>query len=403
MKPGASNRVPDAEYVTEILPEHLPDDLLSIAVFGPGTGEAIVVRLPDGTIGIVDGCREPQKKDPRGRGDPIRELLTKFENKASASLRIGFVCLTHAHADHYRGLGKLINAYQGRIDHLWTVSHAIPKYENALREWLELIRAGITPDEEDILGLTLVLEQLHQERLRVESSNPTGYAQLSAQKHLLKRSVNGRDVIIEACGPADGDLEDAHNQLANILDAASKGDKVSRSHDPNLTSGALLLRWGYAGVLLGGDLLSGKKESSGWQRAAHQIDCAVQVVNVAHHASEEAHDAALWAKISPALAIVTPFMHGQAPYPPRPDQIVELAKSSVVAITSPPVWDGEVNPPKAMSGAKSTARLPTPSPLLSSPSTKDPGARRNAVSVSLDATGTIRRFVLAGRADVYDG
>jgi hypothetical protein len=31
----------------------------------------------------------------------------------------------------------------------------------------------------------------------------------------------------------------------------------------------------------------------------------------------------------------------------------------------------------------------------------DPGARRNAVAVSLDATGAIRRFVLAGRADVY--
>ena len=162
----------------------------------------------------------------------------------------------------------------------------------------------------------------------------------------MKRSFGGHALVVEACGPADGDLDDAHKQLTNILNAAAKGEEVSRKHDPNLTSGALLVRWGDAAVLLGGDLLRGKKASSGWQRAAYQIDCAVQVVNVAHHASEEAHDDAFWAKISPALAIVTPFMHGQAPYPPRPNQIAVLAKSSVVAITSPPVWDREVNPPR---------------------------------------------------------
>ncbi len=400
MKPATDAHKLDPEYVDEILPEHLPDNHLSIVVFGPGVGEAILVRLPDGTIGVVDGCREPKAR--KGQGDPIRELLAKFERTAKSPLRLEFVCLTHPHTDHFRGLGKLIQAYQGRIDHLWTVSKMIRRYEESLVEWLEIIRAGSAPDDADLGGLTLLIEQMHHQKKHLAASNPNGYAQLSTNKPLLRRAYGGYDIVIEACGPSDNDIDEAHEQLFSILDAARKGEKVSRTHDPNMTSGALLLRWNEAAVLLAGDLLNGKEISSGWHRAAEQINCKVQVVNVAHHASEEAHHEALWSKMTPALAIVTPFMHGKGSYPPRPHRIAELAKSSTVAITSPPDWDGESNPPKSLRPGKTIPRLPVASPHLSAPVAKDSfAARKNAVAVSLDSAGIIQKFVLAGQADVY--
>jgi beta-lactamase superfamily II metal-dependent hydrolase len=383
--------------VDEILPEHLPEKELSIAVFGPGEGEAIVIRLPDGSVGVVDGCREPDS------GDPVRELLTKLENAMPdpRSFRLRFVCLTHPHADHYRGLGRLIEAYAGRIDHLWTVTHSTPQYEKALPAWLELIQAGSAPDSADLGGLQRVLNRFHDEKQRVQRANPNGFSHLSHNKQLLSmQGVVGHDLRVEACGPADDDLDEALKQLVAILIEADKTRAVPRGHDPNLTSGALLVRWGKAAVLLAGDLLRGDKPHSGWQRARQQIDYPVQVVNVAHHASAEAHDDGLWANMRPALAIVTPFKHGKKPNPPRPEQITALARDSVVAITSPPAWDGERHRPV---GARSTrlSRYGSKNAALTIVPKDRHDARRNAVAVSLDATGKITRFVLSGDADVY--
>jgi hypothetical protein len=199
-----------------------------------------------------------------------------------------------------------------------------------------------------------------------------------------------------------------------VKSSITQGDAVDRDFDLNIASGALLIRWEQAGVLLAGDLLCGSAEDSGWRHACAHVDGPVQVVNVAHHASEEAHDEALWAKISPVLAIVTPFNYGathdverkgsryKVRYPPRPERIASLAGSSTVAITSPPRWDDEPHVPRPI---RSIAARPVfgekNSAMTITPSSDADMAHRNAVAVSLDATGAIRWFVLAGRADVY--
>lgn len=399
MKRGRGDRVPKPAIVSEILPEHLPDGELSIVVFGPGEGEAIVVRLPDGSVGVVDGCREPTN------GDPVAELLDKMAATTGdpAAFRLHFVCLTHPHADHYRGLGRLIEAYEGRIDHLWTVMHVTAQYEKTLATWVELTQAGAAPDLEDLVGLQRVLGGFHGERHRVRQANPRGFVHMACDTRLIQpRTHKGHKMEIEACGPAHDDLDDAQKQFVAIVAEGTTGIRVSRSHDPNLTSGALLIRWGRAAVLLAGDLLRGEGSHSGWKRARLQIKGPVQVVNVAHHASEEAHEDGLWADMQPALAIVTPFKFGQKPNPPRPDQIAMLARTAKVAITTPPDWRGERRKP---TGTRKTAVRGYPSrnralPPIIPKNRHD--ARNNAVAVSLDPTGKITRLILAGQADIYE-
>ncbi|MEP7119631.1 MAG: MBL fold metallo-hydrolase [Byssovorax sp.] len=385
-------------YVAEILPEHLPDGALSIAVFGPGEGEAIVVRLPDGSVGVVDGCREPTS------GDPVAELLAKFAAKTAdpAAFRLHFVCLTHPHADHYRGLGRLIKAYEGRIDHLWTVTHVTPQYEKALPAWLELVHAGSAPDLDDLDGLKRVLNSFHDEKPRVEKTNAAGFAHLACDTRLIgARLFGGYKLEIEACGPAPGDIDSVQKQLIALLTAAASSGVVSRTHDPNLTSGAVLIRWGQAAVLLAGDLLRGDEHHSGWQRARLQITHPVQVVNVAHHASKEAHDDTLWKTMKPKLAIVTPFKFGKSPNPPRPDRIELLARSAKVAITSPPDWKGELGPPVGERLLSPNTFVPRNGALPPIVPKNRHDARNNAVAVSLDPTGKITQLILAGQADLY--
>jgi hypothetical protein len=387
--------------VKQLRPEHLPDGMLSIAVFGPGKGEAIVVRLPDGSVGVVDGCREP--RDDGGRGDPVRELVDAFArvSRIPDAFRLSFVCLTHPHDDHYAGLGRLLEAYAGRIDEVWSVLHTTPRYAQALHEWLAATRGGeiSLPDDANPRGLARVIEQLHAAHQKYGSAPYN----VGAGQLLRSASLRGHQFVAMACGPSHKDLIDATDELLFLLQQKAEGLEPRIEHDPNRTSGAILLRWGDAAILLTGDLLCGADPRSGWLAARKYVTHQVQVVNVSHHASVEAHDATLWEIMKPRLAIVTPFKMAAGNQPPRPDQIAAIASTSVVAITSPPAWPGgTLESARPMDAHSRSRRSVKPkNSVLSLEPTRAHGDISNAIAVSLDPTGRIVSFVLAGEADVY--
>lgn len=401
--------LPPLEYVDEIVPDHLPAGMLSIVVYGPGRGEAILVRLPNGMIGVVDGCREPKRgdKDPLGRGDPVRELLRRLEPS-----RLAFACLTHPHDDHYAGLGRLLAAYEKRVDNVWFVDMGGPALKALLATHQRMrARGAAFPDADKVKGLERVITKFYEAHSR-HGSSPNF---LHAGMPLFDEPMEFGRFTVKACGPGPGDLIRLRDSLYGaVKSSVEEGEVIDVDFDLNVASGALLLRWEQAGVLLAGDLLCGPDKSAGWQHAYRHVECPIQVVNVAHHASREAHDDALWAKMSPDLAIVTPFNHGAThkvirngktsvtTYPPRPEQISSLAKSSTVVLTSPPHWGDEPSAPKA--GRKKS--IPPSfgeknSALTITPTSEVDTSHHNAVAVSLDATGAICRFVLAGQADVY--
>lgn len=111
-------------------PSHLPDGELGVVVFGPGDGEAMVVKLPDGRWGVVDGCLEPSRSHRAGTGDPVREFLNEAETPAGP-VQLAFVAWTHPHADHYRGLRRLLDAYRGRVERLISVAQVEPRFMEA--------------------------------------------------------------------------------------------------------------------------------------------------------------------------------------------------------------------------------------------------------------------------------
>lgn len=369
--------VPAPERVACIGPQHLVDGLLNVVVYGPGKGEAIVVVLPDGRPAVIDGCREPQSGDPMGVGDPVRELLAALEQDRGAALELAFICLTHPHDDHYAGLGRLMEAYHGRVGQLIVPPIGAQRLRPALMRWIRTKASEDDPSGEQIRGLDRFLTQYQRS---VEAEVP-----ISALRAGVSLRPAG-DVRLEVCGPSEADVLLARNKLAMYEAGQLKSDHF----DPNRMSGALVVRWGDAGVLLAGDLVSSsKKKNRGWREAARHIHGPVQVVNVAHHASEEAHHTPLWARMAPKLAIVTPFKEAKGEQPPRPEMIATLAASSTVVVTSPPEWHGPAPSPVARNRAI---------PVTPPPQHDD---RFNAAAVALDATGAIRRLVLAGKAEIH--
>jgi len=410
MKPDGT-RVPAPWREARILPVHLPPDALSIVVFGPGRGESIVVVFPDKSVGVVDGCREPTH-EVSGRGDPVREFLDDWAKAQGGKLRLRFVCLTHPHDDHYAGLGRLLGAYRGEVDSVWTVLHVGDQYAKPLLKFVETTRAGrdLLPDGATVKGLERVLAEFNAAYKPKPEGGGSEPILLQKGMPLFREDMGGRPFIISACGPAGQDILSAHNELINGLKELAENEEHRTRFDPNAVSGALLIRWGRAGVLLGGDLLCAQGRYCGWDGVHGAVESPVQVVKVAHHASKEAHHDALWERLGTdlALAIVTPFKKAKGSMPPRPEQISQLAQDTVVAITSEPEWEKDPTNPlplRLLAGTgKTRARGVTSArnPVLKLSASPGPADIHNAVAVSLDATGKLVRFVLAGKADIYE-
>ncbi len=370
--------------VEHIAPQDLAPRSLSIVVFGPGRGEAIVVFLPDGSIGIVDGCREPRREDdPEGRGDPVRELLHSYR-AIRPDFRIRFVCLTHPHADHYAGLGRLMRAYRDRVDAAWEAIPAAGDYRRNLVEFVTRRRDRlVSNDESEIKGLERVFDAFSEHC----DTKASSYAVLGVDTNLLKTEVAGHPLSVDAWAPHGADVRAAVSGLAEASDALGRGETAA-GHDPNRMSGALSIVWGGGGVLLAGDTLRATGNHVGWSGARELAKRApLQVVNVAHHASREAHDGELWASLGPPLAIVTPFQHGTGGNPPQKAELEELSKTCTVALTCRPAW--------MKGGARSAGGK---AGIVS----ETPRAAFHAVGISLDAKGNLTRFLLAKEALVFD-
>lgn len=369
---------------------------LSVAVFGPGSGEAILIQLPDGQMGVVDGCREPS--DPQtGVGDPVHQIL-----KVMNIQQLAFVCMTHAHDDHYRGLATLLRAYSDRITHVWWGGERELKFERRWRDSLRRCKkvgskgdpTRQVPRIDDEDHLTELIDELVKS-LWCPSRRTQSFSDV---KRLAELGSGNQKVKIQGLGPSTFDL---HRALRNELDKSTS----ARTFNPNAVSGALLIQWGDTRVLLGGDQLEGKSEKEGWKAVLRHIPRPLTLIKVAHHASEEAHHEPIW-QPAPRLAIVTPYQYASGDQPPRSKMLEQLSQLSPLVLTAEPRWWSRSQHSLTRSHhslpvaqpAGSLPRLPMP---LRGQHVTAPNAIDNAVLVRMNRAGDITEVVLAGEAAFY--
>lgn len=226
-----------------------------------------------------------------------------------------------------------------------------------------------------------------------------------ADRTLFERRVQRHSLTIRSVAPDDGDILYAYNDFSEALQRATDSAvrKLRVRHNPNFTSGALVIRWGASQVLLGGDLLCASGKFKGWSQAAKFVEGPVQVIKAAHHGSAGAQWWSLLSRIRPALILLTPFQEAKNGQPPKPDDVSELLRLCPdVALTSPPHWwteRGTRPQPRRHLPQRSPRRAARNSVLRVTP---DPPPTADGVGVSLDASGNITRVVLTGRADFYE-
>jgi beta-lactamase superfamily II metal-dependent hydrolase len=213
----------------------LADGHLSIVVFGPGYGESVAVRGPDGRWLVVDSLREPGSER-----NPALELLRIFE--AAPELLV----LTHDHEDHANGFADLIQRQLPATSRVGCVPANMPPSEDPLThpDAGAALRRGRVRLALSAIQARWDTEPGSRWLLKADEQAPLG----SVDIHLL----SPRDALI-------GKARVARNQL----------------------SAAVLLIWGEVKVVLGADLPSAE-----WNRVDESIELSDhRLFKVAHHGS----------------------------------------------------------------------------------------------------------------------
>lgn len=258
------------------------DSYFEVHVFGgPRDGEGIVLRFPDGSFAVIDSC---VSKD--SNGDTEYPILRFLNDRNVKKLR--FVCLTHPHADHYRGLVKILRSLE--VQEFWQ-SQALTFSQ--LKSIINLRRQrdlefGDYPKGDDNDELHLLYELLKE---KLEAANrqrrKNGFQfQLIGINRLL--SIHS-SVDVVALAPHGNEVMNLEYQLGSAFD---EDGRIKSKFDQNINSisCAFLIRLPAFNVMLGGDV-----ESRSWKLIVPAIDPAYagrlqsSLFKVCHHGSDGAY------------------------------------------------------------------------------------------------------------------
>jgi hypothetical protein len=263
---------------------------LQVTVLGRAVGESVVVRF--GGLGwlVVDSFVS------RRRAAPLRYI----EHVGGDPADIRWVCATHWHNDHVKGLSEVLAAagtdatfFSPAISDPKRLARVIAAAETAAADSTEELDFGA-----DSFGL--VLEELDN---REEPLSLT-----AARSFILRRG----GVAVSALSPTAWALHRGQASVSRDLVTEPAPNTAAAVLEPNLTSIALWLETPTHVVLLGGDLE--RHEEFGWSRAITETadtrgERRATLLKVPHHGSEDADDDAMWDSLMSvdAFGVVTPF------------------------------------------------------------------------------------------------
>jgi len=305
---------------------------LEIHVFGHGFGESIVVKLPQGSVVVIDSlCTdlEASSREERLRSNPVLHFLVE-EIEAE---RIALLVFTHPHDDHGRGLSHILEEYTERIDQICTFpgfdSIELIDHFSALRE--SVCRLPV----ERILGeepgsFSEELYRITELVSREADHGPLHHGLPSELADYHVFSIPGEpDVRFHFLGPNEQSRLQYTRQLRENLEGfvSAEGEFIKEGWDPAHVDhddicGAILIEYGNTRVLLGADV-----QGRAWEQIVSEqdredlvrplLDC--DFVKVSHHGSCTGYSddlfERLWGEKNQLIAALTPFNRSSDPLP----------------------------------------------------------------------------------------
>lgn len=285
------------------------ENQLTVHVIGAGKGESIILQLPNGEWGVVDCYASSIKKS-----ETNQTLQYLLQNKVES---LQFICLSHPHEDHFRGITHLLNEYEGEICQIWRFP-ARPLYKVIAHLQAEAEeKDGHVVKKTSVAELAEFFGRVDRMRKRKEVTIRLveGYKLLYSDtiKSLGKRIP----LKIFSLGP-QGSLVDSYQQMIEnyFLSKTSLASANSSRH--NLISGVLLVKYGQTSVILGSDA-----QAENWEyiltdslRQSEGVSLDANLVKISHHGSKRSIVKNLWENFSSSgkcYAVLTPFFAQSLP------------------------------------------------------------------------------------------
>ncbi len=288
-------------------------------VFGGSEGESIVLKLPDGGWGVVD-CFAHSLRDSDSNW-----ALHFLRSQGVEELE--FLCLTHPHRDHFRGMSQLLSGL--RVKQFWR-----PAVMSSQRlSWIitshqqEAVTAGNNQMKADASELDLIFRLLKQQQssgsLRICPKNAT----IGTQLYPAPQTSNA-GCEIWALAPTGTSSDRYEEALRSCFDGSGRLRVDSAHQHHNKISMALLVVFGKTRIVLGGDV-----EATSWNEILREWErpqLASAAVKVSHHGSVTGYCDSLWqtfAANKKPIAVLTPYVRHKLPHESALKHIGEFVSS----------------------------------------------------------------------------
>jgi hypothetical protein len=273
--------------------------VLSIHVINAGVGESIIVGLPNDKWGVID-CYASNLADPSSN------QTLRFLRKQNVS-SLEFLCLTHPHYDHFRGLKQLLERFNVRYFWRFGAFSSIDLKRTFLR-YIQISARG--SGEVDLIEDADELEwSLAEPIRRLKASKIEKIIFLADVKHLYPFPPGSEpDIEIKSIAPSSNSIVRYQDELYKCFDDQKMLVNRLPFQRHNDVSAAISIRYRKARVILCGDV-----EVKSWKDIEDDLDpneLAAVGVKVSHHGSTTGYTPNSWAQFSASqkpYAIVTPF------------------------------------------------------------------------------------------------
>jgi beta-lactamase superfamily II metal-dependent hydrolase len=279
--------------------------MTELHVLGGGRGESLILRLPDDTWGVIDCCAShPTRAESNGTWRFLQER---------GVTELAFLCLTHPHADHYRGMLLLLQRL--RVHRFWMFPDAINL--TALLRFLHEHGLSSAHRAADARDLEDILRRVRD--LRRESGLKVRFLQLGQR-------LPSESATIEALTPDGNNLLTFYDALQGFLQ--SELPAPPPHFDRNRLSGALRVAVAGKTWILGADATTPL-----WEAALSEYPpehFAADIVKVSHHGSENAGGEVLWEAFARPVSVITPYRAQRLPRPERVRFFQERSQRTLV-------------------------------------------------------------------------
>ena len=302
-----------------------PRSYAEVHVFGGKRyGESIVLKLPDGSFGVVDSCLDEELNG--ARRNPVAEYL---KSRGVSELR--FLCLTHPHRDHFEGMLRLFTEF--RPKQFWHPANTSAKFIASLIKRLKLpaleVNAFASLDALDELEKLYFAVSARMKDSRIRRL-PFQCVSVVMNLSLLEVPAVG---TFKAIAPHGNDIQSFQDRLQSAFtpDGSLRPDLPDEKF--NKISIALLIAFKKFQIILCGDV-----ENASWQlirRDCLTEDWRSRLFKVSHHGSAGAFckklSDAVFGNVAGTESVLTGFSSSHLPRQSVVHELKSLSKS--VAIT----------------------------------------------------------------------